>query len=184
MVNNVWMFWEDSIDLAASTVAGSAQPNLVIQLARTVKTPLGSAPAGLIYFHPLDQDRPLFMAALCDRAEIGSYITTQVFAHTPFDQFPTLPAEISIDTTNFPKAVISIARIPGFEIILELEKIGALATVHREIGEPMPFSQQGLEAAATSASFQLNGESIPIYLLPPEKAGCSAIWTPISIYAR
>jgi hypothetical protein len=184
MSNNFWMSWEDSIDLAASTIAGRTQPNIIIQLARSVKTPVGSAPAGLVYFHPHNNSQHLFMGSVCNNTEVGIYITSHIFADTPFANAPNLLAEISIETTDFPKRVISIAQIPGFEIILELEKIGALATVHREIGEPMPFSQQGLEAAATSATFRLNGESIPIYLLPPEKAGCSAIWTPISIYAR
>jgi hypothetical protein len=36
----------------------------------------------------------------------------------------------------------------------------SLLSIDRSIGSPLPFSQQGLEAAATKVSLKINGHSI------------------------
>jgi hypothetical protein len=34
-----WMSWEGGVDLVASTIPGSAQPNIIVHVARLVHTP-------------------------------------------------------------------------------------------------------------------------------------------------
>jgi len=39
-----WMAWEGGVDVMAMTQDGLTQPNLIINMARVVHTPVGSAP--------------------------------------------------------------------------------------------------------------------------------------------
>jgi hypothetical protein len=180
-----WMSWEGGVDLAASTIPGSTQPNIIVHVARLVHTPVGSAPSGMILFQPDLEKAPLFMGFVSTSLEVGNYFAPKVFADTPFATAPTLEAKIIIDTSHLPNSVSAHVLIDGHEIEAELSNFESLVSIDRSIGSPLPFSQQGLEAAATKVSLKINGNSIATHLLPMSiTGGASAVWSPTGIYAR
>jgi hypothetical protein len=64
------------------------------------------------------------------------------------------------------------------------EELGVLEQIHREPGY-LPFTQQGLEAAAQHATLRLNGEEIALILPGQTMNGApAACWAPCGIYAR
>jgi hypothetical protein len=180
-----WMSWEGGVDLAGSTIPGSTQPNIIVHVARLVHTPVGSAPSGMILFQPDLEKAPLFMGFVSTSLEIGNYFAPNIFADTPFATAPTLEAKIIIDTAHLPSSISAHVLIDGYEIEAELSNFESLVSIDRSIDSPLPFSQQGLEAAATKGSLKINGESIDIHLLPMSiTGGASAVWSPTGIYAR
>jgi hypothetical protein len=180
-----WMSWEGGVDLAGSTIPGSTQPNIIVHVARLVHTPVGSAPSGMILFQPDLAKAPLFMGFISTDLQVGNYFAPKVFTDTPFEAAPTLLAKIIIDTAHLPDAVSAHILIDGYEIEAELSNFESLVSIDRSIGSPLPFSQQGLEAAATNVSLKINGNSIDTHLLPTSiTGGASAVWSPTGIYAR
>ncbi len=180
-----WMSWEGGVDLVASTIPGSAQPNIIVHVARLVHTPVGSAPSGMVLFQPDLGAAPLFMGFVSTDLQVGNYFAPTVFADTPFEAAPTLLANIVIDTSHLPNSVSAHVLIDGYEIEAELSNFESLVSIDRSIGSPLPFSQQGLESAATKVSLKINGNSIDTHLLPMSiTGGASAVWSPTGIYAR
>lgn len=45
-----WMAWEGGVDLIAKTSGDLAMPNVIVHVARMVHTPVGSAPAGMLFY--------------------------------------------------------------------------------------------------------------------------------------
>jgi hypothetical protein len=184
MTINNWMSWEGGVDLVGSTIAGSSQPNIIVHVARIVHTPIGSAPAGMVLFQPDLAQPPLFMGFIATDLQVGNYFAPKIFADTPFAAAPTLLAKIIV-TSDLPNSVSAHILISGYEIELEMSNLGDLASIDRAIGAPLPFSQQGLEAAATQVSLKINTEEIAVHLLPMSiTGGASAVWSPAGIYAR
>jgi hypothetical protein len=46
---SAYMSWSDGVDLVAFSALGPPMPNVIVHCARMVHTPVGSAPAGLIF---------------------------------------------------------------------------------------------------------------------------------------
>jgi hypothetical protein len=185
MTLNHWMSWVDGVDLVGSTIPGSTQPNVIVHVARLVHTPVGSAPSGMILFQPDLAQAPLFMGFVSTDLHVGNYFAPKIFADTPFATAPTLEAKIIIDTAHLPNSVSSHILIAGYEIEAGFSNLGNLDSIDRAIGSPLPFSQQGLEAAATQVSLKINGKPIDIHLLPMGiTGGAAAVYSPAGIYAR
>jgi hypothetical protein len=185
MTINNWMSWTGGVDLVASTIPGSTAPNVIVHVAHMVHTPVGSAPAGMILFQPDPAQAPLLMGFIATDLQVGNYFAPKIFADTPFASAPTLEAKIIIDTTHLPNSVSSHILVAGHEIEAEFSNLGDLVSIDRAIGAPLPFSQQGLEAATTNVSLKIDGQSIDIHLLPMGiTGGAAAVWSPAGIYAR
>jgi hypothetical protein len=185
MTINHWMSWEGGVDLVASTIAGATAPNLIVHVARIVHTPIGSTPAGMVLFQPDLAQPPLFMGFIATDLQVGNYFAPKIFADTPFAAAPTLPAKIIVDSSELPNAVSAHILISGYEIEVEFSHLANLASIDRAIGAPLPFSQQGLEAAATKVSVKINAQEIAVHLLPMSMTGgAAAVWSPSGIYAR
>jgi hypothetical protein len=179
-----WMSWEGGVDLAATTIAGAEQPNVIVHIARLVHTPLGSAASGMVFYQPDPSAAPAFMGFVSTDPQIGAYFGPNIFAGTPFENAPVLEAEIEV-FTSLPSGVGCRVKIAGFEIESQLSDLGALELVERGFGAPLPFVQQGVEATAGQMTLTLNGESIPIYSVPIGlSGGPSASWSPTGVYAR
>jgi hypothetical protein len=177
-----FMSWIGGVDLFAAT-PGSPQPNVIIHLARAVTTPLGTAPSGLVFFQPDASKPPLFAGFVCSDAKLGAYYGPKIFAGTPFEKLPTLKAKIEIVET--PKIVSAKVSIAGFVIETKLSDFGPLERIEREIGKPMPFAQQGVEAHAQKASLKINGKEIALSALPYSlEMGGSSVWSPGGTYTR
>ncbi len=185
MTVSKWMSWEGGVDVVGSTIPGSDAPNLIVHVARIVHTPVGSAPSGMVLFQPDPQQPPLFMGFVSTDLVVGNYFAPHIFADTPFASAPTLQAKIIIDSSHLPKSVSAHVLIPGYDIEVEFSNLGDATTIDRAIGAPLPFSQQGLEAAATDVSLKINAKSVEFHLLPMSiTGGASAVWSSAGIYAR
>ncbi|WP_394794205.1 hypothetical protein [Armatimonas sp.] len=179
-----WMSWEGGVDMVATTVPGGAQPNVIVHLGRIVHTPLGSAASGMVFYQPDPSAAPLFMGFVSTDPQIGAYFGPNIFAGTPFESAPTLEAQIEVFTA-LPDSVGVRVKIEGFEIETTLSELGPLELVERPFGAPLPFVQQGVEAAASQMTLTINGESITIYPVPVGLAGGpSASWSPTGVYSR
>lgn len=174
-----WMSWEGGVDLVASTVEGGVQPNLIVHVARVVHTPVGSAASGMIFFQPDPNAPPAFIGFISTDPTVGAYFGPHIFAGTPFEHAPVLPAQLTVTGAS------ARVEIEGFTIETELSELGELALVQRPLGEPLPFVQQGVEAEAKTVRVTINGEAIPVHLLPVGIAGGpSAVLSPTGVYAR
>lgn len=179
-----WMSWEGGVDLVATTVPGGEQPNVIVHIARLVHTPVGSAASGMVFYQPDPTQSPRFMGFVSTDPTVGAYFGPKIFAGTPFEQAPALSATIEVNV-NLPDTVGVRVTIEGFVIETTLGQLGALEAVHRAFGDPLPFTQQALEAAASQQSLIINGEPITIYPLAVGlSGGASAVWSPAGIYSR
>jgi hypothetical protein len=179
-----WMSWEGGVDMVATTIAGAQQPNVIVHIGRIVHTPLGSAASGMVFYQPDPSAAPFFMGFVSTDSQIGAYFGPNIFAGTPFENAPVLEAKIEV-FTSLPGSVGVRVSIPGFEIETTLSELGPLELVERPFGAPLPFVQQGVEAAAGQMTLKLNGEAVAIYPVPVGlSGGPSASWSPTGVYAR
>ena len=177
-----YMSWIGGVDLFAAT-SGASQPNAIVHVARMVTTPLGAAPSGLVFFQPDPNAPPLFFGFVCTDPELGAYYGPKIFAGTPFEAAPVLPATIEITETS----TLATARvvIEGFTVDTTLSDFGPMQRIDRSIGAPMPFTQQGVEAEARQATLTINGEPIALTALPyAREFGGSSVWSPGGTYTR
>ncbi|ESQ80314.1 hypothetical protein [Asticcacaulis sp. YBE204] len=179
-----WMTWEGGVDLAAVTDASLKQPNVIVHVARLVTTPRGSAASGMILFQPDAAKPPLVMGFVSGKPEVGAYFGPQIFKGTPFETAPALPAEIVIDDSKAPSSVSAKITVGGHVFEVTLDGLSPLQTVTRPAGA-LPFSQQGIEAAASKASLKVDGKDVVI-VVPPVgvSGGPAAVWSPAGTYAR
>lgn len=177
-----FMSWIGGVDLFSST-PGAGQPNVIVHVARTVTTPVGSAPSGLIFFQPEPDQPPLFAGFVSAEPAVGAYFGPHIFAGTPFENMPLLTAQIEI--TETPSIVSAKVVIPGYTIEVGLSALEPLQKVDRPAGAPFPFTQQGVESHAAAESLRINGETIALSPLPySAEMGGSSVWAPGGTYTR
>ena len=171
-----FMSWIGGVDLFAAT-PGSSQPNVIVHLARAVTTPVGTAPSGMVFFQPDPGQPPLFAGFVSSEPEVAAYFGPKIFAGTPFETLPVLPATIEIVETE--TAASATIRFDGFEIAVTLSGFGPLQRIDRPVGAPMPFYQQGVECHATECALTVNGKNIALASLPYSlENGGSSVWSP------
>ncbi len=178
-----WMAWEGGVDLVAATKPGLTMPNVIVHVARTVHTPVGSAPSGMIFWQPDPAQPPVVMGFVSSDAKVGAYFGPNIFADTPFQGAPVLDAKIEIETgADFVGAKVTAG---GHVFRTKLSGLQATALVNRTPAPMSPFFQQGLESAATTAQLWVDDVEIPI-LVPPQgmTGGPAAVSAPCGLYAR
>ena len=177
-----WMAWEGGVDLVGLT-PDSAVPNVMLHVARLVHTPVGVAPSGMVLWQPDPNAPPQLAAFLSHVPQVGAYFGPHIFAGTPFENAPVLEAKIEV-FTELPDAVGARVTIGDLVFESRLAELGPMEQIHRA-PDLLPFTQQGLEAAARFATLTLNGQEIALTL--PEQTmsgGPAAVWAPCGIYAR
>jgi hypothetical protein len=183
-----WMSWEGGVDLTAVTVAGLSMPNVIVHVARMVHTPVGSAPAGMIFYQPDPKGPPVVMGFVSTNEKVGQYFGPNIFKGTPFENAPVLVGsiEITTDLDNTQGAsVTSIVKAGPITLSARLSGLKAMELINREPMAMPPFHQQGLEASAQQAVLRVNGEPVSI-IIPPTgiSGGPAAVWSASGIYAR
>lgn len=178
-----WMSWEGGVDLIAKTSAELEMPNVIVHVARMVHTPVGSAPSGMIFWQPDPAAPPLAFGFVSSDAAVGDYFAKHIFAGTPFEGAPTLLGTITIGIDS-EKATARV-EIPGFVFESHLSDFSETKLINREPLPTAPFFQQGLEAAASQATLQVNGENVEL-VIPPVgiTGGPCAVVAASGIYAR
>ena len=181
-INN-WMSWEGGVDLVAKTADGLEMPNVIVHVARMVHTPAGSSPSGMLFWQPDPAAPPLAFGFVSGCPEVGAYFGKHIFAGTPFENAPVIVGKIEITTT--PEGATARVEVPGFVFESALTGLGETVVIDRAPAAMSPFRQQGLEAAAGSATLKVNGESVAL-ILPPVSmtGGPCAVLSASGIYAR
>lgn len=178
-----WMSWEGGVDLVAATAPGLPMPNVIIHLARLVHTPVGRAASGMVLFQPDPAAAPLVMGFVSTDATVGSYFGPKIFAGTPFEAAPVLPAQIQIEVGS--DHVAATVTVGGHELKTRLDGLSAFGLVNREPGGMTPFTQQGIEAVASHAQLWVDGQAVPVFVPPIGiSGGPAAVYAPAGLYAR
>jgi len=180
---NQWMSWEGGVDLVAKTDAGLEMPNVIVHVARMVHTPVGSSPSGMLFWQPDPAAAPLVFGFVSGDPAVGAYFGRHIFAGTPFESAPAILGSIEIDVTA--GRASARVEIPGFVFETVLSDLAETIMIDRAPLPTAPFRQQGLEAAAASASITVNGAPVEISIPPVGMTGgpC-AVLSPCGIYAR
>lgn len=178
-----WMSWEGGVDLVAVTDPTLTQPNVIVHLARMVHTPVGSAPSGMILYQPDPKGAPVVIGFVSTDAKVGAYFGPKIFAGTPFESAPVLDAKIT--TTDGPGTATSKVEAGGHVFEVTLDNLGALTSVQRGVGNPMPFVQNALESSASKVTLKVDGKEAAITVPTVGlSGGAAAVWSPAGIYAR
>lgn len=181
-----WMAWEGGVDLVGLTQPGLAMPNVIVHVARTVHTPVGASPSGMIFWQPDPAAAPAVVGFISEAPEtVGKYFGPKIFAGTPFENAPVLPAKIEVDATRAPGEVGATVSVGDFVFKTIFKGLGQPGLINRPPSAMTPFWQQGLEAAASSVSLTVNGQEVSV-IVPPTgiSGGPAAVWAPCGIYAR
>ena len=177
-----WMSWEGGVDLACMTKPGLTQPNLILHVARIVHTPVGSAPSGMVVYQPDPAAAPAVFGFICEQPAVGAYFGPNVFAGTPFEKAPVLPAKITITTT----ADTASSRIEagGHVFTVTLSGLAATQLVNRAAGA-MPFHHLGVESAASTVAVTIDGKPVEVIVPPAHPVnGPAAAFAQTGLYAR
>ncbi|ESQ86980.1 hypothetical protein ABAC460_21610 [Asticcacaulis sp. AC460] len=179
-----WMSWQGGVDLVAVTDASLTQPNVILHVARMVQTPIGSSASGMVFYQPNPAEPPVVMGFVSGDPKVGAYFGPKVFKGTPFETAPVLKARIVIDETGAPGTVRSKITVGKHVFEVTLAGLTPLAQINRPVGA-LPFTQQGLEAAATDVTLKVNGKPVTV-IVPPVgmSGGPAAVWSPAGHYAR
>jgi hypothetical protein len=181
---NQWMSWEAGVDLVALTDSKLTSPNVILHVARIVHTPVGSAPAGMIFWQPDPAMPPKVAGFISTNLAVAKYFGPNIFAGTPFEGAPAIEAQIHI-TPAHPGSASAKVHAAGFTFETHLTGLGSLVNIHRQPGPMTPFLQTGLESPADTATLKVDGRPVPI-IVPPIgiSGGHAAVWAPAGIYSR
>ncbi len=178
-----WMSFEGGVDLCGFTQPGLAMPNVLVHVARMVHTPVGSAPSGMILWQPDPAAAPALIGFISSDEKVARYFGPNIFRGTPFEQAPALLAKIEV--TIEAAAVSARITVGARRFETRLTGLGALALVQRASAAMTPFTQQGLEAAATAATLVVDGKPVAVSLPPVGiSGGAAAVFAPAGLYAR
>ncbi len=178
-----WMSWEGGVDLVAVTSPDLQMPNVIVHLGRTVNTPVGSAPSGMIFWQPDTNAAPVVMGFVSTNATVGAYFGPNIFADTPFEMAPVLDATIEINfdgVTAYSKCVVG-----GHTFEVEMSDLSAPYLINREPSAMPPFYQQGVEMSCGKTILKVDGVVIDI-IIPPVgiTGGPASVFSPNGVYAR
>ncbi len=178
-----WMSWEGGVDLVALTQEGLQMPNVIVHVARMVHTPVGAAPSGMLFWQPDVSAPPQVFGFVSTDASVGAYFGKHIFAGTPFENAPVIVGDIRICISA--EQASARVEVPGFVFESTLTGFGETSLINREPLPTAPFRQQGLEAAAASASLKVNGAEVEL-VIPPVgmTGGPCAVLAACGIYAR
>jgi len=179
---SAWMSWEAGVDLIGFTKPGLTAPNVILHVARMVHTPIGSAPSGVILWQPDPDAPPIAAGFICTDPAIGAYFGPKVFAGTPFEAMPVLPAKITVETSAT-KATSTIVAA-GHTFVVTMTALAPLTAFDRPIG-PMPFRQVGVEQIPGSVTVTVDGKAIEVIVPPADPvAGAFATFATTGLYHR
>lgn len=180
-----YMSWSDGVDLVGVTVPNLPMPNVIVHFARMVHTPVGSAPAGMIFIpDATNPAAPRVMGFVSPNAAVAAYFGPAIFAGTPFEKAPVLTGTIDVTLTLAQKTVSVRIAVAGLVVESTLSGLGELQKADRPAGN-LPFGEHAVEAKATAAQVTVNGQPLAV-MLPPAgmSGGPAAAYSAAGFYAR
>jgi hypothetical protein len=180
---NSWMSWEGGVDLVAATHEGLAMPNVLIHVARMVHTPVGSAPSGMVMYQPDPTGAPAVMGFVSQDSKVGAYFGPRIFAGTPFENVAVLSATIETEISG--SGASSRVKVGDFLFEVEMSGLKPLEHIRRDPGGMTPFTQDVVEAAASSVIVKVNGSPVSV-IVPPVgiSGGAAAVAALTGLYTR
>lgn len=167
----------------AMTDPSLAMPNVIVHVARMVHTPVGSAPAGMIFWQPDPAAAPVVMGFISTDEKVAAYFGPHIFVGTPFESAPSLVAEITV--TDAGESVSARIAVGGHVFETELNALSLAGLVERAPAATAPFFQQGLERVAGMATLKVNGEQVAVTIPPVGiSGGPASVFSPCGLYAR
>ncbi len=164
------------------TQPGLKQPNLILHVARMVHTPVGSAASGMVFWQPDPAAAPVVFGFVSENADVGAYFGPHIFAGTPFEKAPVLPASITVAV----EADVATSRIEvaGHVFTVTLSALAPALVVDRP-AVAMPFRQQGVESTAGTVVITIDGNPVSVTLPLSDAAQASAaVLAQTGIYSR
>jgi hypothetical protein len=181
---NHWMCWEGGFDLVAATAPNLPMPNIIVHVARTVHTPVGSAPAGMVLVQTNPAAAPEVVGFVSESKEVVAYFGPHIFPGTPFEHAPAHVASIAIVESH--GTFSARITMPGVVIKATMSGLGEPRLFDRAPMPPMvPFAQRVVESVASVATLSLNDKNIPLVMLPTGITGGPAtVWSATGLYVR
>lgn len=178
-----WMGWDGGVDLVACTKPGLEAPNLILHVARSVRTPVGVGPAGMVLYQPDPAGPPAVMGFVAADEAHAAYFGPHIFAGTPFEAAPALVATIAVEAGD--GEARSKIEVGGHVFETRLSQLGPVEGHDRAPGGATPFDQRVLEAVAGAVEVTVDGEPLEL-VLPPVgiSGGAPAVWAPAGYYSR
>lgn len=176
-----FLSWSDGVDALLKPSDDAPLPHVLVHVARITNTPWGMAPAGMLLINPDMKEMPDFFGFICADEELGKYFGPKIFKGTPFENAPVYKADINIEV-NFPGNVTAKIAVANHLCELEMSSFKPAQYYNRD-PFPMPFRQNVIEAAATSATFKWDGKIIGGHL--PSTgigSGLPACYSPSGMY--
>ena len=156
----------------------------MLHVARMVSTPVGSASAGWIEWSPEPGRPPALFGFLCMDALVGSYFAPKIWAGTKLEKAPVVSGQISF-ATKLPHAASTRIQVGGHVFEVALDALAPQQLVQRAVGHPMPFAQQGVEAAAGTVALKVNGQVVTAGVAKHSTlGGAGATWSACGVFAR
>ena len=180
-----YMSWSDGVDLVALSAPGLPMPNVIVHFARMVHTPVGSAPAGMIFIpDPVNPAQPRVFGFVSPDPDVGAYFGPKIFAGTPFEKAPVLIGSIDVMLSLAQKRASVRIAVAGFVIESVLSGVGDLQSADRPAGN-LPFGEHALEAKASAAHVTVNGQPLTL-IIPPTgmSGGPPAVYSATGFYVR
>ncbi len=178
-----WMAWHGGIDLFGTT-GGADRPNVLIHVAESVATPVGSAAAGMILWQPDPAAPPeVFGFLSTDLMAVGPYLGPNIFAGTPFEQAPTLAAKIRV--ARGPDRVTAVITVGRLELEVSFAELGPTMYMNRAPTRQTPFYQNGVERSVGKVTVKVNGKAFEVTPAPMNPAGGpGAVYAEFGSYVR
>ncbi len=180
-----YMSWSDGVDLVGFSAPGLPMPNVIVHFARMVHTPVGSAPAGMIFIpDAANPAQPRVVGFVSPDPVVGAYFGPKIFAGTPFENAPVLVGTIDVTLALAQKRASVRIAVAGFVIESTLSDLGELQSADRPAGN-LPFGEHALEASSTNTRVTVNGQPLA-FMLPPTglSGGPAAVYSAAGFYAR
>jgi len=177
-----WMSWHAGVDFFGMT-EGAEQPNVLIHVARSVHTPVGAAASGMILWQPDPKAPPEVFGFMSTDPEVGAYFGPGIFAGTPFEQAPSLPAKIQIvDGEGRVSAKLEVGK---HKFVLTFEDLGPSMYMNRAPSPQTPFYQNGVERTVGKVTLTVDGKAYAVRAAPLNPAGGpGAVYAEFGSYAR
>ncbi len=178
-----WMSWEAGVSLVGVTRAGLRSPDVQVHVARSVHTPVGSAPGGLVWWRPDPDAPPLIAGFVSTDPEVAAFLGPRLFAGTALEHAGALDAALAVVVGA--TSVTGRIQVGAHLFELELSELSPPSAIHRTPTPAAPYLQQGIEAVARRTRLKVDGAPVDIQPLPRAfDDGPGARWSPCGLYAR
>lgn len=171
-MSDVYASWEGGLDLMAVTDASHRRPDLVVRIARVLRTPHGIAPAAQISWNIGPDDCPEYKAFLSPDPDVARWHEDVV---GPESGIEAKVASVEIQETA--DGVVARLEFAWHQLEIRLRALAPVEVFDRSLPDA-PVRVAGLESLAAIVELKLDGK--PWHLPRILRAG----WYPAGVIAK